>query len=137
MSGRQRRLAIAAAVLAAMGLACALVLNALRSNLVFFYTPSQVAAHQPPAGRAFRLGGLVQRGSLQRDGLAVQFDVTDLTRTIRVRYEGVLPDLFREGRGVVAQGLLGADGVFVAQEVLAKHDERYAPPASAPGGARP
>jgi len=98
---------------------------------VFFYTPSQVAAREAPAGRSFRIGGLVQAGSVQREGVTVRFVVTDTARTVMVRYEGILPDLFKEGRGVVAQGRLGADGVFAAREVLAKHDENYMPPEAA------
>lgn len=125
---RQRRLALAALLLAAAGIAVLLVVQALRSNLVFFYSPSQVARHEAPAGRTFRLGGLVLAGSLHRDGLIAEFTVTDLTRRIAVRYRGVLPDLFAEDRGVVALGQLGDDGVFIAQEVLAKHDENYRPP---------
>jgi len=130
MTPRQRRIAWVLGIVAAVGVASALVLNALRSNMVFFYSPSQVAAHEAPRDRSFRLGGLVQAGSLQRDGLTVRFQVTDLARTIPVRYEGLLPDLFKEGRGVVAQGRLEA-GVFVAREVLAKHDEKYMPPEAA------
>ena len=130
MTPRQRRIAWVLGIVAAVGVASALVLNALRSNMVFFYSPSQVAAHEAPRDRSFRLGGLVQAGSLQRDGLTVRFQVTDLAQTIPVRYEGLLPDLFKEGRGVVAQGRLEA-GVFVAREVLAKHDEKYMPPEAA------
>jgi len=130
MTPRQRRIAWVLGIVAAVGVASALVLNALRSNMVFFYSPSQVAAHEAPRDRSFRLGGLVQAGSLQRDGLSVRFQVTDLAQTIPVRYEGLLPDLFKEGRGVVAQGRLEA-GVFVAREVLAKHDEKYMPPEAA------
>jgi cytochrome c-type biogenesis protein CcmE len=107
------------------------VLNAFQSNLVFFYTPSQVAAKEAPQGRTFRLGGLVQAGSVKRDGVHVRFVVTDTAKTIPVRYDGILPDLFKEGKGVVAQGQLGADGVFIAREVLAKHDENYMPPEAA------
>ncbi|HEY9066671.1 MAG TPA: cytochrome c maturation protein CcmE [Burkholderiaceae bacterium] len=125
---RRRRFAIVAGIAGAAGVAVALVLNAFNSNLVFFYTPSQVAANEAPAGRTFRLGGLVEAGSVQRDGIQVRFLVTDLARTIPVRYEGALPDLFKEGKGVVAQGRLMAGGVFVAREVLAKHDENYMPP---------
>jgi cytochrome c-type biogenesis protein CcmE len=118
-------------VLAAVGVAVALVLNAFNSNLVFFYTPSQIAAKEAPQGRTFRIGGLVQAGSLVRDGVTVRFTVTDTLKNVTVRYEGVLPDLFKEGKGVVAQGQLGADGVFAAREVLAKHDENYMPPEAA------
>ncbi|HKX43206.1 MAG TPA: cytochrome c maturation protein CcmE [Burkholderiaceae bacterium] len=128
MTPRRRRVAIVAGMAGAVGVAVALVLNAFNSNLVFFYTPSQVAANEAPAGRTFRLGGLVEASSLQRDGTQVRFVVTDLARRIPVRYEGILPDLFKEGKGVVAQGRLVAGGVFVAREVLAKHDENYMPP---------
>lgn len=128
MKPRQKRLAIVAGILAAVGIGAALVLNAFQSNLVFFYSPSQVASKEAPVGRTFRLGGLVQSGSLKRDGVVVNFEVTDTVKTIPVRYQGILPDLFKEGKGVVAQGQIGADGVFVAREVLAKHDENYMPP---------
>jgi cytochrome c-type biogenesis protein CcmE len=116
--------------LAVLGVAIALVLNAFRSNLVFFFSPSQVAANEAPRGSNFRIGGLVKEGSIQRDpkGLTITFVVTDLAQTIPVTYTGLLPDLFREGKGVVAQGKLGADGVFHADQVLAKHDENYMPP---------
>ena len=117
--------------LAALGVAVALVLNAFNSNLVFFYTPTQIAAKEAPQGRTFRVGGLVQAGSVARNGVAVNFIVTDTAKAVPVRFEGVLPDLFKEGKGVVAQGQLGADGVFVAREVLAKHDENYMPPEAA------
>jgi cytochrome c-type biogenesis protein CcmE len=119
--------------LACAGVAVALVLNAFRSNLVFFFSPTQVAAHEAPAARAFRLGGLVQPGSLRRegDGMTIHFVVTDTARDIPVVYRGLLPDLFREGKGVVANGRLREDGVFVAREVLAKHDENYMPPEAA------
>jgi cytochrome c-type biogenesis protein CcmE len=128
MTPRRRRLALIAGLVAGVACVTALVLNAFNSNLVFFYSPSQVAAKEAPAGRSFRLGGLVQPGSLKRDGLAVSFVVSDTARQVPVRYEGMLPDLFKEGKGVVAQGRVGADGVFVAREVLAKHDENYMPP---------
>jgi len=124
---------IIAAGLGVLALASALVLNAFRSNLVFFFSPSQVAANQAPQGKAFRIGGLVETGSVKRadDGLTVGFRVTDTAHTIAVVYTGILPDLFKEGKGVVAQGRLGADGVFAATEVLAKHDENYMPPDAA------
>ena len=128
MTPRRKRFAIVAGIACAVGVAVALVLNAFNSNLVFFYSPSQVAAKEAPAGRTFRLGGLVERGSLKRDGVAVQFLVSDTVKHVPVRYEGILPDLFKEGKGVVAQGQVGSDGVFVAREVLAKHDENYMPP---------
>ena len=119
--------------LAALGVAVALVVNAFRSNLVFFFTPTQVAAQEAPRDRAFRIGGLVEAGSVARekDGLTVRFRVTDTAKTIPVVYTGLLPDLFREGKGVVAQGRIGPDGIFQAKEVLAKHDENYMPPEAA------
>ncbi len=131
MKPRHRRAVIALGVLAAVGIAVGLILNAFNSNLVFFYTPSQVADREAPQGRSFRIGGLVQSGSVVRDGVSVRFLVTDTAKSMTVRYEGVLPDLFKEGRGVVAQGQIGPDGVFVAREVLAKHDENYMPPEAA------
>jgi cytochrome c-type biogenesis protein CcmE len=117
--------------LAALGAAAALVLTAFQENLVFFFTPSQVAAREAPTGRTFRIGGMVEKGSLKREGVEVRFVVTDTAKSIPVVYSGALPDLFREGKGVVAQGQLGADGVFRAREVLAKHDENYMPPDAA------
>ena len=133
MKARHRRFAWIAAGVAVLATAVALVLNAFQSNLVFFFTPTQVAAHEVPQGRAFRVGGLVEDKSLRResDGLTVRFNVTDTAKTIPVTYTGILPDLFKEGKGVVAQGKLGADGVFHATEVLAKHDENYMPPEAA------
>ena len=128
MKPRHRRLIAIAAGLAALGIAAALVLNAFQQNLVFFFTPSQVAANEAPQGRTFRIGGMVEKGSVKRDGVEVRFVVTDTAKNIPVIYSGALPDLFREGKGVVAQGQLGADGVFRAREVLAKHDENYMPP---------
>jgi cytochrome c-type biogenesis protein CcmE len=130
---RTRRAIWIAAGLAALGLAATLVLNAFQSNLVFFFTPSQVAAHEAPRDRAFRIGGLVEAGSVVResDALTVRFRVTDTARTIPVVFTGILPDLFREGKGVVAQGKLGPDGTFRASEVLAKHDENSMPPEAA------
>ena len=112
----------------ALGVATALMLAAFNRNLVFFFTPSQVAAHEAPTGRTFRIGGMVVPGSLKREGVEVRFVVTDTAKTIPVVYRGQLPDLFREGKGVVAQGQLGVDGIFTAREVLAKHDENYMPP---------
>ena len=116
-----------------LGGAAALVLNAFQSNLVFFFSPSEVAANKAPQGKVFRIGGMVETGSLQRagDGLTVTFRVTDTAKTIPVSYTGILPDLFKEGKGVVAQGRLGDNGVFAATEVLAKHDENYMPPDAA------
>jgi cytochrome c-type biogenesis protein CcmE len=133
MKARHRRFVWVAAGLAALGIAVALVLNAFRSNLVFFYTPTQIATGEAPKGRNFRLGGLVETESVKRipDGLGVTFIVTDGAKAIPVRYSGILPDLFKEGRGVVAQGHIGEDGKFVATEVLAKHDENYMPPEAA------
>jgi cytochrome c-type biogenesis protein CcmE len=128
----KRAIAIVAGV-AALGVAVALVLNAFNSNLVFFFTPTEVADHKAPSGRAFRIGGLVEAGSVVRDkdALTVRFRVTDTAQTIPVVYTGILPDLFREGKGVVAQGTIGSDGTFHASEVLAKHDENYMPPEAA------
>ena len=133
MKPRHKRIAIIAASLGALGVAAALVLNAFQSNLVFFFSPSQVEANEAPHGKAFRIGGLVETGSVKRqdDGLTVRFRVTDTAKTITVVYTGILPDLFKEGKGVVAQGRLGANGVFEATEVLAKHDENYMPPDAA------
>lgn len=133
MKARHRRFAWIAAGLAALAVAAALVLNAFRSNLVFFYSPSQILSNEAPRGRPFRIGGLVENGSLKRDpdSLAIRFVVTDTVQKVPVAYTGLLPDLFKEGKGVVAQGSLGADGVFRATEVLAKHDENYMPPEAA------
>jgi len=125
---RHKRFAWIALGLAALGIATALVLTAFNKNLVFFFTPSQVAANEAPQGRTFRIGGMVESGSVKRAGVEVRFLVTDTAKSIPVVYSGALPDLFREGKGVVAQGQLGADGVFRAREVLAKHDENYMPP---------
>ena len=133
MKPRHRRFAWIAAGVAVLGLAVALVLNAFQSNLVFFFTPSQVVAREAPQGRPFRIGGMVEAGSLVRipNSLDVKFIVTDTAQRLPVVYNGLLPDLFREGKGVVAQGSVGPDGVFHATEVLAKHDENYMPPAAA------
>ena len=133
MKPRHKRIALIAGGLAALGIAAALVLNAFQSNLVFFFSPSQVLANEAPPGRAFRIGGMVEKGSIRRqdDGLTVRFNVTDTAKTVPVVYTGILPDLFREGKGVVAQGSLGPDGVFHATQVLAKHDENYMPPEAA------
>lgn len=133
MKPRHRRFAMIAAGITALGVAAALVLSAFQQNLVFFFTPSQVAANEAPRDRTFRIGGLVEPGSVQRepDGLTVRFVVTDTAKSIPVLYRGVLPDLFREGKGVVTQGRLDPDGVFRATEVLAKHDENYMPPEAA------
>ncbi len=133
MKSRHKKLALIVVVLAGLGIAAALVLNAFQSNLVFFFSPTQVANGEAPIERAFRIGGLVEEGSIQRqpDGLSVHFVVTDTARTIPVIYTGILPDLFKEGKGVVAEGRLGGDGVFTATQVLAKHDENYMPPEAA------
>ena len=133
MKPRQKRLAMIAGGLVALGVAAAFVLAAFQENLVFFFTPSQVAAKEVPQGRSFRVGGMVTPGSVKRqaDGVTVQFVVTDTAKNVPVVYRGLLPDLFREGKGVVTQGKLGADGIFYASEVLAKHDENYMPPAAA------
>lgn len=128
-STQKKRLGLIAGGLIICGAAAALVFNAFEENLVFFFSPSQVAAHEAPEGRAFRIGGFVQEGSVQRqkDGVTVRFEVTDTAHTVLVTYKGSLPDLFKEGKGVVAQGKL-QNGVFVADQVLAKHDENYMPP---------
>ena len=131
MKPRQKRIAAIALGVVALGIATALVLMAFEKNLVFFFTPSQVAANEAPQGKTFRIGGMVVAGSVKRQGVEVSFVVTDTARTIPVVYSGALPDLFREGKGVVAQGQLGPDGVFRAREVLAKHDENYMPPEAA------
>ena len=130
MTPRRKRMAIALGILAVVGAATALVLNAFQSNLVFFYTPTQIDAKEAPGGRTFRLGGLVVAGSVKRDGVKVAFEVTDTAKTVPVQFSGILPDLFKEGKGVVAQGQL-ENGVFQAKEVLAKHDENYMPPEAA------
>ena len=127
MTPRRKRFAIALGILAVVGGATTLVLNAFQSNLVFFFSPSQIVAKEAPLGRTFRLGGLVVAGSVQREGVAVRFEVTDTATTVPVQFSGILPDLFKEGKGVVAQGKL-ENGVFQAKEVLAKHDENYMPP---------
>ncbi len=133
MKTRHKRLLLIIAGLAILGVIATLVLNALRSNLVFFYSPTQVAAGEAPTGKPFRIGGLVKEGSLKReaDGITLSFVVTDTDKDLAVRYTGILPDLFREGKGAVAQGKIGENGVFVASEVLAKHDENYMPPEAA------
>ena len=130
MKPRHKRFAMLGGLVATVGVIVALVLNAFQSNLVFFYSPSQVSANEAPVGRTFRVGGLVEAGSVKVDGTQVQFVVTDTATTVPVRYQGILPDLFKEGKGVVVQGQL-QDGVFVAREVLAKHDENYMPPEAA------
>ena len=133
MKPRHKRLILIGAGLATLGLAAWLVLAAFQKNLVFFFTPTQILAGEAPHGRSFRMGGMVETGSIQRqpDGVTVSFMVTDTAKSIRVNYRGILPDLFREGKGVVAQGKLGNGNLFVADEVLAKHDENYMPPDAA------
>jgi len=128
MKRRHKRITFILIGLAGLGLAAYLVASAFRNNLVFFFSPTDVAAKKAPVGRTFRIGGLVQQGTLRRDGLNVQFIVTDTAASIPVVYNGILPDLFKEGRGCVAQGKIGTDGVFHAEQVLAKHDENYMPP---------
>ncbi len=133
MKPRHKKLIIIFVSVAALGLSAKLVLDAFQSNLVFFFSPTQVAANEAPRGKSFRIGGLVEKGSVKRqsDGITVNFVVTDTAKVIPVVYTGILPDLFKEGKGVVAQGKLSADGVFRADEVLAKHDENYMPPEAA------
>jgi len=133
MKPRHKRLTLILAGIAALGLAAWLVLSAFNKNLVFFFTPTQIYAGEAPQGRSFRMGGMVEAGSLQRqsDGVTVSFIVTDNVQKVRVNYRGSLPDLFKEGKGVVAQGKLGEDKLFMAEEVLAKHDENYMPPEAA------
>jgi cytochrome c-type biogenesis protein CcmE len=133
MKPRHKRLLLILAGLGAIAVAATLVLNAFRSNLVFFYTPTEIAEGKAPEGRPFRIGGLVEPESLKRvgDGTSVVFVVTDGARAIPVSYTGILPDLFKEGKGVVAQGSIQPDGSFRASEVLAKHDENYMPPEAA------
>ena len=128
MKPRHKRIAAIALGVAALGVVTALVLSAFQENLVFFFTPTEVVANKAPQGRTFRIGGMVEKGSVKREGVDVRFVVTDTAKSLPVVYKGALPDLFREGKGVVAQGQLGADGVFRANEVLAKHDENYMPP---------
>jgi cytochrome c-type biogenesis protein CcmE len=131
MTRKHRRLAMVAAGMALLAAAAALVLTAFEDSLVFFYSPTELQAKELPPGRTIRIGGLVEEGSVRRggtDGLAVTFRITDLQSVVPVRYEGILPDLFREGQGVVAEGTFRQDGTFVATEILAKHDETYMPP---------
>lgn len=133
LKARHKRFVLIAIGLALIALAATLILNAFRSNMVFFYTPTQVIAGEVPQGTGFRIGGLVVANSLKRenDGLTVRFAITDTLKTVPVTYKGILPDLFKEGKGVVAQGKVGAEGIFTASEVLAKHDENYMPPEAA------
>ena len=133
MKPRHKRIALIVGGLAVLGVAATLVLNAFQSNLLFFFSPSQILSGEAPRGRSFRMGGLVEEGSIRRqpDNVTVSFIVTDTAQKVRVNYRGILPDLFREGKVVVTQGKLGPDGVFLADEVLAKHDENYMPPDAA------
>ena len=133
MKKRHKRIVFIVTSLAALGLATWLVLGAFRNNLVFFFSPTQVAAKEAPVGRTFRIGGLVEAGSLKRDtdGLTIRFAVTDTATTLPVVYKGILPDLFKEGRGCVAQGKVGPDGIFCGDQIMAKHDENYMPPEAA------
>ena len=128
MKPRHKRTALIVGGLVAIGIAAALVLNALDSNIALYVTPSEVAAGKAPQGKAFRIGGMVKEGSVARDNLTVNFVITDTAKDIPVAYTGILPDLFKEGKGAVVQGRLGPDGKFTATEVLAKHDENYMPP---------
>lgn len=130
MKSRHKRIALIIGGLAVLGIVAALVLSAFQSNLVFFFSPTQVASGEAPKGKSFRMGGLVKEGSIKRepDGVTLRFVMTDTEKDMTVAYKGILPDLFREGKGAVAQGKLGDDGTFIASEVLAKHDENYMPP---------
>jgi cytochrome c-type biogenesis protein CcmE len=128
MKPRQKRIALIVGGLASLAIAAVLVLNALDSNIALYVTPTEVAAGKAPQGKAFRIGGMVKEGSIKRNELTVNFVITDTAKEIPVAYTGILPDLFKEGKGAVVQGRLGADGLFTASEVLAKHDENYMPP---------
>jgi cytochrome c-type biogenesis protein CcmE len=138
MKPRHKRIALVVGGVVVIAIAATLILKAFNSNLVFFFTPSQIAAKEAPQGKSFRIGGMVQVGSVKRepDGVTVGFVVTDTAHNVPVFYKGALPDLFKEGKGVVAQGKLSADGTFQASEVLAKHDENYMPPEAAEAVAR-
>ncbi len=133
MKSRHKKLLVIGLALAGIGIAVALIMNAFRDNLVFFHTPTEVVEGKVPIDRAFRIGGLVEKGSLKRDadGLTVHFVVTDTAKSMPVTYKGILPDLFKEGKGVVAEGKMGGEGIFTATQVLAKHDENYMPPEAA------
>jgi cytochrome c-type biogenesis protein CcmE len=133
MKSRNKKLLVIGLAVVGLGLIVMLVMNAFKDNLVFFFSPTEVAAGKAPQDRAFRIGGLVEDGSVKRDpdGLTVVFKVTDTAKTIPVTYKGILPDLFKEGKGVVAEGKMGADGMFMSTQVLAKHDENYMPPEAA------
>ena len=128
MKPRYKRAAIIVGALIVISIAAVLILNALNSNIALYVTPSEVAAGKSPAGQVFRIGGMVKDGSVKRDGLTVNFVITDMAKDIPVAYTGILPDLFKEGKGAVIQGRLDSNGQFVASEVLAKHDENYMPP---------
>ncbi len=128
MKPRHKRIAIIVGALAGLGVAAGLVLNALQSNVAFFFTPTQVIGGEAPKNKAFRVGGMVREGSIKRDQMTVHFVITDTARDVPVSYTGILPDLFKEGKGAVVQGKLGSNGEFLATEVLAKHDENYMPP---------
>lgn len=131
MKSRHKRIAIIVAGIILLGIAATLLLQSFQSNLVFFFSPTEVAEGKAPKDGNFRIGGLVETGSIQRNGTQVKFRVTDTAKTMDVVYTGILPDLFKEGKGVVAQGKQGEDGIFVADQVLAKHDENYMPPEAA------
>ena len=128
MKPRHKRALIIVGALATLAIAAVLILNALNSNIALYVTPSEVAAGKAPKSQTFRIGGMVKDGSLKRDELVVHFIITDLVKEIPVAYKGILPDLFKEGKGAVVQGKLNSDGEFIASEVLAKHDENYMPP---------
>ncbi len=128
MKPRHKRALLVVAALAVIGIAALLILNALNSNIALYVTPSEVAAGKAPKGQAFRIGGMVKDGSVKRDGLTVHFVITDMVKDIPVAYTGILPDLFKEGKGAVIQGRIDPNGEFIASEVLAKHDENYMPP---------
>jgi len=130
MKPRGKRIVIVCSILAGMGLAAALILTAFEKNLLYFYSPSQIIAGEAPIARAFRIGGMVVNGSVVRDpeSLKVSFVLTDTVKEIEVQFKGILPDLFRDGQGIVANGKLDSEGIFQASEVLAKHDENYMPP---------
>lgn len=128
MKPRHKRIALIAGGLASLAVAAVFVLKALNSNIALFITPTEVVAGKAPQGKAFRIGGMVKEGSIERQGMAVRFIITDMAKEIPVTYTGILPDLFRDGKGAVVQGRMGSDGLFSASEVLAKHDENYMPP---------
>ena len=128
MKPRHKRIALIVGGLASITIAAILVLKALDSNIALYITPSDVIAGKAPHDKAFRMGGLVKQGSIQREGMTTRFIITDTAKEIPVAYTGILPDLFRDGKGAIVQGRLGADGLFSASEVLAKHDENYMPP---------